>query len=103
MQTQSYTEMIISAIKGYEAEHGVYPDYILMTADVARSTFNEVNRESKYKDLVKINGALQVMKIMVGPDGVEVAQIAGINRIELASDLTVAGARKALGRGKLLV
>jgi len=86
--TQGNVELLRSAVQGFLMEHGQYPGYILMSADVARMVFREVDQNrAKYGSLIKIGGDLQPMKINFGPPGgIEIAQIVGTNRVELVVD-----------------
>ena len=85
---QGNIELLRSSIQGFLMEHGVYPYYELMSSDVARAVFREVDaNRMKYGSLIKIGGDLQPMKIMFGPaEGIEMAQVVGSNRVELVVD-----------------
>ena len=74
-------------------EHGVEPDFLLLSADVARAVFEEVKVNNKFGGFVKINGENQPMTMM----GIEIGQITGVRRVELACDLSTAKAKKSLG------
>lgn len=97
--TQGHVETLRAAVQGFLMEHGVYPDFILMSDDVARAVFREVEQNrAKYGSLVKINGALQPMMLNFGPDGgIEIGQIIGVNRVELAVDANVFKAKRSMG------
>lgn len=94
---QDNVSTLLAAIDGHTLEHGVAPDFVLMSADVARAIFAEVKANSRYHDLIKIGGDLQPMKINHA-GGIEIGQIVGSNRVELVSDLMVAKAKGAYGR-----
>lgn len=77
-------KMLRAAISGFEMEHGFKPDFILMTSDVAKAIFIEVDGSpAEWKGFVK-NVPGQHMAIM----DIEVAQLQGVNRLELVSDPT---------------
>lgn len=85
-----------AACEGYMMEHGMYPDFVLMSADIARSIFAEVKANSKYSDLIKIGGDLQPMKLNIGVGGIEIGQVVGSGRVELVADPAVMKARRSI-------
>ena len=82
-----------AAVQGYVMEHGVSPDFVIMSHDVASAVFNEIMANPAYKDFINThpNGPMMMM------DTIEMAQAQGTNRVELASNLGTVKVRKALG------
>ena len=86
-------EALRAAVQGHMMEHGVYPHFIALSSDVARSIFEEVRKEpNKYGGVVKIGGDNQPMKIM----DIELAQVQGHARVELVCDLAITKAMRSL-------
>ena len=101
LTNQNNIETLRAAVAGYQMQHGEYPHFILMTADIARSIFHEVEQNrAKYGDLVKVGGDLQPMKFNFGPDGgIEIGQIVGMMRVELVADPTTSKAMRSILNG----
>jgi len=76
------TTALLSALDGFRMAHGVDPDYLLMTADIAKQVLMEIASNFALKDLVKVNGVTAPMTFR----GVEVGQLQGVNRVELSID-----------------
>lgn len=82
-----------AAVHGYRMEHGVWPDFILLTSDVASAIFDEVDKNrAKYASFVQIGGDMKPMKMM----DIEIGQIQGRGRVELVADPTVFKALRSL-------
>lgn len=90
--TTTQAEALRAAIQGYTMEHGASPDFILMSSDVAQAIFREVEgNPNKWKGFVKsVPG--QHMSIM----DIEIAQLQGVNRMELVADLLVYKVKRSL-------
>ena len=97
MKPVTTVEALRSAVHGYMMEHGFYPDFVLMSQDVAHSLFAEVDaNRAKYGGLVKINGDAQPMTLAIGA-GIEIGQRVGSNRVELVSDAAIIKAKRSMG------
>lgn len=98
-----HIDALRAAVQGYMMEHGAYPDFILMTSDVAQAVFQEVeNNRQKYGGLIRdqlgTTGSVTPIHLNFGPPGgIEIGQIVGINRVEMVGDPSVYKAKRSMG------
>lgn len=76
-------QAILAAIQGFELAHGARPNFILMTADIAKKVLLEAQANSRtYNGLIHPGGPNAPMKMA----NIEIGQIQGVNRVELGID-----------------